>query len=232
MRIKICLLVALLFISFNFNIYAASIDRTEVVGSFVVNVFQDDLIKEIDGIVIVPFDSEYQLLLKNNNDRRAVAKVIIDGTNISMHGDIVIPAMSSIKLERFITDSLDKGKRFKFVALDNPEVDDPTRAENGLIRVEFQLEEKREYIIYDSPPYYFGEDFRLWAVPNDSFNYTHNTNTSAEPGATIGGSNSDQKFRKVDIELEDKVWVIELRMKGIIDNSDQFNNCTCKREFN
>jgi len=230
MRIKIYLLVALLFISF--NVYAASIDRIEVVGSFVVNVFQDnDPVKEIDGIVIVPFDSEYQLLLKNNNDRKAIAKVTIDGTNISTHGDVVIPAMSSIKLERFITDSLDKGKRFKFVALDNPEVDDPTRAENGLIRVEFQLEEKREYIIYDSPPYYFGEDYRLFTVLNDGFNYAHTTNTSAEPGATIGGSNSDQKFHKVDIDLEDEVWVIELRMKGIIDNSDQFNNCTCKREY-
>ena len=38
------------------------------------------------------------------------------------------------------------------------------------------------------------------------------TNTSA--GATVGGSQSDQKFSKINLDLEDEITVIELQMVG------------------
>jgi len=208
--------------------HAASIDRTEIVGSFVVNIMRDgEPVKEIDGQVVVPFNSEYELYLKNDNDRRAVAKVTIDGANISSHGDIVIPAKGEIRLERFITESLDQGKRFKFVPLDHPEVDDPSRKENGLIRVVFQLEEKREFISWPSNYLILLDTQADSDISISQFTSGANSSnivssgdiivsydSSAQPGATIGGSKSDQKFHKVDIDLEDETWVVELRMRG------------------
>ena len=212
------------------NSYAVTIDRTEIVGSFTVTVLNnDDPIREIDGVAVIPFDTEYELLLKNNNDRRAVAKVTIDGANISAFGDIVIPARGKVNLERFITDSLDKGDRFRFVPLDHPEVDDPSREENGLIRVEFQLEKKRQFIQWGDGsrlylPYPDWEDDGNWMfldtrVPcsDDVSIWLTNTAASAtaEPGATIGGSESDQRFSKINIDLEDEVWIIKIILKGV-----------------
>jgi len=131
-------------------VYAASIDVVEKVGSFACTVLYDENpVKEIDGVAVIPFGSEYKILLKNNNNRKAVAKITIDGAPISSFGDLVINTNSEIILERFITKSLDKGERFKFVPLDHPDVDDPSRIENGIIKVEFRLAKKQEYIQFD-----------------------------------------------------------------------------------
>ena len=111
--------------------------------------------------------------------------------------------------------------------LDHPEVDDPGRKENGLIRVEFQLEEKREFISW--PSNYISllntqadSDISISQFTSgaNSSNIVSSGDTivsydsSAQPGATIGGSKSNQKFHKVDIDLEDETWVVELRMMG------------------
>ena len=207
--------------------YARSMPRYEKVGEFVCNVILDgNPIKEIDGVAVIPFDSEYKIILKNKNDRKAAAKVTIDGSPISSFGDLVINANSEVILERFITESLTEGKRFKFVPLNNPEVDDPGRAENGLIKVEFRLEKKREYIQPVGIQGYFWYhddivlDFSDLATTTIDVSNIDNNNvncsaTSTEPGATIGGSVSNQTFKKVDIEFEDKTWTIEILLKGI-----------------
>ena len=176
----------------------------------------DVTIKEINGVAVIPFGSEYKLSLKNNNGRRAVVKITIDGTNISSFGNLVIPANDEVTLERFITQSLSEGKKFKFVPLDHPKVDDPGRKENGLIRIEFQLEDKPNYIIIDGSLFY-GELYPLLSSNHifTSGNSVSNLTTSAEPGATIGGSKSEQKFHKIELDFEDKIWVVEIQLKGI-----------------
>ena len=76
--------------------------------------------------VAIPFGSEYKIRLKNKNDRGCTARVTIDGIPISNFGDIIVNAGGTVDLERFITSSMNNGKRFKFVDLDHPDVDDPT----------------------------------------------------------------------------------------------------------
>ena len=88
--------------------------------------------------VAIPFDSEYKIRLKNKNDRSCTARVFIDGKKVSQLGDVIVTAGSTIDLERYINCSLDQGKRFKFVPLDDPYVDDPTSLSNGIIKVEFR----------------------------------------------------------------------------------------------
>lgn len=228
-KIIIYLIVFVLGIVFNSAVFGATVTCYEKVGDFVCNVMIDGKpIKEIDGIAVIPFESEYKLLLKNNNNRKAVAKITIDGSPISTFWGLVINANSEETLERYITESLDKGKKFKFVPLNHPNVDDPSRKENGLIRIEFRLAKKQGYIIWDgSEGFFIDEQFEfdvdtssltddvLTDSDIDISNTCVNCSSSAEPGATIGGSESTQKFHKVDIEFEDKTWVVEIRLKGI-----------------
>ena len=101
--------------------------------------------------VAVPFGSEYILRLKNKNDRDCTAKVTIDGSPISNFGDVIISAGGTIDLERYLTGSMSSGKRFKFVSLDHPDVDDPTKSENGIIRVLFTLANKNQNVITIKP---------------------------------------------------------------------------------
>jgi len=96
--------------------------------------------REFNGEVAIPFDTEYKLRLKNSNHRRCSATVWIDGAKVSEMGNFIIDGNDLLDLERFLDRSLTEGKRFRFVPLDHPDVDDPNRAENGLIKVEFRLE--------------------------------------------------------------------------------------------
>ena len=197
-----------------------------------------ELVKELDGRVALPFGDEYQVRLINHNDRRATAKVSIDGVPVSKLGDIVIPANDKVDLERFLDHSLIEGQRFKFVPLTDSRVDDPKRKENGIVRVEFRLEKKAEKIFYLNPEKEPQQWIPLpgWSIsPSnliyDSVNDTITIGTldtlsasnisttltcasSLLSGATIGGSESRQAFRQIDLDVEDRVVVLELRIKG------------------
>lgn len=99
-----------------------------------------------DKQVAIPFGSEYKIRLKNKNDRSCTAKITIDGTPVSNFGDVIVSAGGTIDLERFIINSMNGGARFKFVDLDHSDVDDPTKSENGVVRVEFYLARQKNGI--------------------------------------------------------------------------------------
>jgi len=103
--------------------------------------------------VALPFNSEYKIRLKNKNNKGCTAKVFIDDKQVSKLGDLIINANGTIDLERFIDGSLDSGKKFKFVPLDHPDVDDPTSSENGIIRVEFRLAKRENGIKINVEPF-------------------------------------------------------------------------------
>jgi len=102
-----------------------------------------------DKEVAIPFDSEYKIRLKNKNDRSCTARVFIDGKRVSQLGDIIITAGDTIDLERYIDSSLEKGKKFKFVSLDHPDVDDPTSSSNGIVEIEFRKAKHKNDIKID-----------------------------------------------------------------------------------
>jgi len=194
-------------------------------NDFVLNVVNENgFVKEIDNIVVIPFESEYKLLIKNNNNRDCTAKIWIDGALVSNFGDFIIRDGEELNLERFVTESMKEGKKFKFVTLDNPEVDDPLRKDNGMIKVEFRLEKQQVYIVPKNEviPWYL----RTYTMPCSgsvttildcsSDMLTTSTNVSCvSPGATIGGSSSGQSFYYANLDVEDKTTVLELRMQGI-----------------
>jgi len=200
---KYILLIFVAFLLSFADCYAVSSD------GFVMNVILDDKpVNEIVGNeVAIPFNSEYKLRLKNNNTRGSTVRITIDGVAISMLGDLILRANEEIDLERFIDRSLEEGKRFKFVPLDNPEVDDPSRKENGEIVAEFRME--KEETIYIGPAPFSGWEF-----------YENNAilcscSADVQPGATIGGSQSTQRFYKANIDVEDRIYKLTLKIVGL-----------------
>ena len=66
-------------------------------------IYKGKVLRETNGTVYLPYGSEYIIRLKNKHSRTAVADVSIDGTSISQ-GGFIVPAHSSIDLERFVVD--------------------------------------------------------------------------------------------------------------------------------
>lgn len=92
--------------------------------------------------VVVPFDSEYKLLIKNKNSRRIKLEVEIDGTIVTNSG-LIVDANQDAYLERF----LNNPKKFKFVRPTSDGVADPTSVENGLVKVRVVKEKDAPYIM-------------------------------------------------------------------------------------
>jgi len=133
----------------------------------------------------LPFNSEYSIFLKNNNDRRALVNIFVDGTLAV--SDLVIRPNWSGDIERFLVDgNLDSGRKFKFVSLDHPDVQDPSSQENGVIKAEFWLEKEFrmpaihvdpwDHKTIGYPPY------RPWTKTDD------NTGEFTNTGGLIGSS--------------------------------------------
>jgi hypothetical protein len=201
--------------------------------------------------VVIPFGDEYIIRLKNKNDRGCTARITIDGTPVSSFGDIIINNGGTVDLERFITTSMDKGKKFKFVSLDHPDVDDPTKSENGIIKVEFRLSKSTNTVkvlqpttwpwppfdTYPNPwnkPYLGSDDFGFYTTCYSNFVGT-STNTKCkslrntiESGATIEGGNSNQTFTYSNLDVEESPsTTLTLKMVGINKNAPSTNRyCT------
>ena len=99
------------------------------------------ILREFKDTVYVPFGSEYSLLLKNLNTRRAVVNVFIDGED-QCPGGIILNAGQEIDLERSIkNNNLLEGNRFKFIERTGAvEKHRGIKLEDGLVRIEFQFE--------------------------------------------------------------------------------------------
>jgi hypothetical protein len=86
--------------------------------------------------IILPYNEEYKLLLKNDNSIRIKVDIDIDGSLITGSGGLIINSNSSSYLERF----LDTDKKLLFVKANDERVGDPTSKENGLLTVKVELE--------------------------------------------------------------------------------------------
>lgn len=96
------------------------------------------------SVVHLPFGSEYTLFFKNMSTERAIIGVEIDGTDVLGGNRLVVDGKSETHLERFVLDgNLEKGRKFKFVSLDSPDVQNPTADKNGLVRITAQWEAPR-----------------------------------------------------------------------------------------
>lgn len=160
------------------------------------------IVRETDNgeIHLIP-GTEYTIRLRNKNNRRAVAKVSIDGENIS-DGGFVINAQSFIDVER----TVDKAVKFKFVELDSADAQDFGKDRNnedgemGVISATFYLEKAQPvvsntHIIKKRPsPFY------------DQINFPNNKDYWAKP-VVRGSSNisNDIRYQSMGLTAQSKV---------------------------
>ena len=156
---------------------------------FVLSIIHDRSVRESghrgNKEIVIPFDSEYKIRLKNKNDRSCTARAFIDGKRVSQLGDFILHAGGTIDLERFVDRSLQMGKRFKFVSLDHSDVDDPTSSENGIIRVEFRLAKEKNGIKIRWEPQAPLPPFK-WPTGPDKTWYYKKADWTFEDGSTGG----------------------------------------------
>lgn len=100
------------------------------------------IVREFKDKVVVPFGSEYSILLKNLENRRAMVSVFIDGAE--MASGLVVDARSEMELERsIVSGNLNQGNRFKFIErTESIENHRGIGATDGLIEVRFAYEYK------------------------------------------------------------------------------------------
>ena len=109
------------------------------------------------GLFQLPFGSEYSILLKNLNSKKALVKISIDGHSIG--NDLVMEPNSTTEVKRFI-ENLGKGNSFRFIQKTKEIVDHRgDRIDDGIIRVEVTYEKDvtsyTHYTYYTYPIYYY-----------------------------------------------------------------------------
>ncbi len=110
------------------------------------------ILRENQGTVTLPFGAEYELLLKNMNNRRAMASVTVDGVDVTDGTKLIIRPNDTISLERFIKDgNFSTGNKLKFIErTGGVESHRGIKQDDGLIRVEFWPEKEKPLEIQET----------------------------------------------------------------------------------
>jgi len=104
------------------------------------------ILREIDGIVTLPFLTEYSLYLKNLESRRVAVKIHIDSKYLGR--DLIIEPNDFIEVERFI-ENLDYGHRFRFIQKTEEIAQNRGDfVEDGTIRCEFRYQKAVPIVTY------------------------------------------------------------------------------------
>lgn len=107
--------------------------------------------------VILPFDTDYQILVKNENSSRILLHIDVDGTIISGDG-LVVNGKSQTHIERF----LDIAKKLHFTKKTNEKVADPSNEENGFLTIKVVKEKYVPYTFVKVPDV-------VWHYPDPSY---------------------------------------------------------------
>jgi len=105
------------------------------------------ILRIIDGAVHLPYGSEYTLLLKNLNSRKASVSVHVDGQDVLDYSSLILEPNSSAELEGFLSGTVAKN-RFKFIHKTKQiQEHRGDKIDDGLIRVEFAFEKPAPEVI-------------------------------------------------------------------------------------
>ena len=199
------------------------------------------ILREINNVVTLPFGSEYSILFKNLEGRKASVNVSIDGQDVLYNKSLIIePNEKEFELKRFI-ENLDQGNKFKFIQKTQKIVDHRgDRIDDGLIRIEFAFEQK---VIQDQiqicRPFTCCPSMSVWETDYSYVNCSGNTvsttpqninlvndfnvlstltvneqQINVDEGITVQGGQSNQQFYYGNIGLLEQSNVIIIRLRG------------------
>lgn len=116
----------------------------------VVKSLDGKILREVDGIVTLPFQSEYSLLLKNLNSQAASVRVFIDGQNVLYGNSLAIYPNTEVDLLGWMNGNT-VTNRFKFIQkTEKIQQHRGDKIDDGIIKVEFAFEKKKEVILQET----------------------------------------------------------------------------------
>lgn len=154
-----------------------------------------------NNFVHIPFNTEYAVRVRNNTANRIKFFLRIDG--LASSEQYIANPFQTVTIERFLNGDLESGRKFKFVSINDPNVQNPSSSENGQVVVEIMPEKQLQITT-------LGQKRRI-----PSYRYYQTTNTlpydticcnstmlfagaNNNVGATVEGSFSNQQFEYVD----------------------------------
>lgn len=194
-------------------------------------------IREVDGIVEIPFGSEYSIFFKNTSYRKAVVSVKIDGKDVLDGGGLIVDAKSISTLDRsIVSGDLVSGRRFKFIEktaqISSHRGD---RVDDGIITIDYVFESLSGHMQSNSLSRMaslnmvgsiHGDTYAKGAIDtsygNSAVSFAVDS-LSREPqslsGITTEGSASDQSFRQGSVgRLSSMRNSMSIRLVGKSDN--------------
>ena len=150
------------------------------------------ILRENKDLVHLPYGSEFSVLVKNLNSRRAKFTLHIDGTDVLDGEEIIVKGNSEIEMKRFIRNgNMTEGNAFKFIERTAAIEDGPRgiKVDDGVIRVEFWFEqEQAEIKIKDI--YWEKHHYRDY-YPQPTY---WNTTTGLSGSSGVSGSLGDSQY--------------------------------------
>lgn len=172
---------------------------------FVVEVKYDGKILRIkDGAIHLPFGSEYTLLLKNLNSKKASVRVHIDGKDVLDYSSLIINGNGQAEIEGFLSGTIARNK-FKFIHK-TKEIQEHRgdKADDGIIRVEFAFEKpKPKTVIHDHQHHHHDHyDYYHW-WPRCSYTFNNFTGDSKLRSSKVTGDSnySNQPSDKDSVDV-------------------------------
>jgi hypothetical protein len=104
------------------------------------------ILRETKDLVHLPFGSEFSVLVKNLNSRRAKFTLHIDGADVLDGTEIIVDANDEVEMKRFIRNgNMNEGNAFRFIERTAAIEDGPrgVKIEDGIVRVEFWFEKEK-----------------------------------------------------------------------------------------
>jgi hypothetical protein len=117
------------------------------------------IMREQKETVLLPFGSDYSLLLKNLSTKRARVGVSIDGEDVLDGNRLVVNPNEDYELQRFIINGdMNTGPRFKFIEKTGQiSATRGDRVDDGILRVTYAFELSYSPILkFNADNYYYG----------------------------------------------------------------------------
>ncbi len=113
------------------------------------------IMRDHNGVVRLPFGSEYSILLKNKDARTAVVRIAVDGEDVMGGHRYIVPGHTQRELKGFLK-GLNATHGFRFIKKTKQIARyRGDRLDDGMVEVEFWYEEEYRvtpWVIYDDSP--------------------------------------------------------------------------------
>jgi hypothetical protein len=160
------------------------------------------ILKETKDLVHLPFGSEFSVLVKNLNSRRAKFTLHIDGQDVLDGENIVVNSNSEVEMKRFIKNgNMDSGNAFKFIERTAAIENGPRgiKMDDGVVRVEFWFEQQEavittthhNHVWWDSYHYPYRRDY--WGGPYYGTLNSISGNSGSLQNASLGSMTKSVK---------------------------------------